>query len=100
MPIVFILCLDLQLFGGLEGEQGCGQQPSGKLTLCFHSELVDSTGTWVDVVLCTRVTLGFQFIPLHQVERLSWSSLVCKIFLLLTLILSNSCHWSAASRSS
>lgn len=71
--------------------------------LCFHSEHVDPIGNWVDGLLRSvheGVTLGFQFIPLHQLERLSWGSMVCKILLLLALISSNSCHWSAASRSS
>ena len=70
---------------------------------CFYSEHVDSIGNWVDGLrrsVHEWVTLGFQFIPLHQLERLSWSSMICKIFLLLALISSNSCHWSAASRSS
>lgn len=105
MLIVPILCLDLQLFGGLEGGARLWTAVSGnshpvfsfwtcwlhwKLGWCLTSFSAWGGYPWISVYSSALVEL----------ERLSWSSLVCKIFLLLALILATSCHWSAASRSS
>ena len=60
------------VLGFVRGSKAMDSSVLETLTLCFHSEPVDSTGNWVDVLGCSvheGVTLGFQFIPLR---RLSW----------------------------